>query len=248
MEINSFQIIDRVCTLLKNKYIIEYPIYDCMFHVHISKGIDGDFGYKLNRNMFAFLWAIEFQIDKFHPVEIVTSEDECKQPLHSPWNDVVGAMKERASNNNPMTALEAIDKILNCKTGNEVIDMMTHSWVEGDMKYNTLSLATPDLGRWEVPGISINLHEATLDIKRIENWVRVCMEIVRFLDSFDDDFTYFEDFIRGVPDGKTYSPEDLLTDIGLPELIEFYKPQFDEHAQWAASQIGSMDEWMYWNE
>ncbi|PMD32341.1 hypothetical protein L207DRAFT_536209 [Hyaloscypha variabilis F] len=167
MEVNSFQIIDRICTLLKNNYIIEYPIYDY----------------------------------KFHPVEIVTSEDECKQPLHSPWNCVVSAMKERASNNNPMTALEAIDKILN----------------------------------------------STLDIKRIENWVRVCMGIIRFLDSFDDDFTYFEDFIRGVPDGKTYSPEDLLTDIGLPELIEFYKPQFDEHAQWSASQIGSMDEWMYWN-
>jgi hypothetical protein len=59
------------------------------------------------------------------------------------------------------------------------------------------------------------------------------MGIIHFLNDLDESLeeTHIEDFLLSVPDGSNYSPEDVLADIELPELIELYKPQFEEHAE-----------------
>jgi hypothetical protein len=239
----SFQIIRKVCKLLKDRYIVAFPISETFFRVHISKGVNVDFGPRLHKYLFTYLWAMEFQLDKFHPVEVSTNEDDMeRQSFHCPWNGVVREMRKRAANNDPMTACDVVERILSCKTGDEVIELMNYPDVWGDQKYETLSLQTPIVWDFGAPGLLVNFHEGTLDAQRVENWVRVWIRIFQFLDSFDENFTYFEDFIRGVPDGKNYSPQDLLGDIGLPELVEFYQPQFDEHAK-----LGDRpDNWMYY--
>ena len=188
---------------------------------------------------------MEFQIDKLHPVDASADlyEDE-RQSFHSGWGNLAYEMKTRAKDKNPMTASDAIERILSCKTENEVILLMNHPDIWDAQKYETLSLETPINWSCGAPGLLINLHEGTLDSDRVINWVRVCMGIVRFVDSFDEDTTYFRDFILSVPDGTNYSPEDLLTDIGLPELIEFYKPQLEEHAQYPEPREDWMEGWL----
>ena len=77
------------------------------------------------------------------------------------------------------------------------------------------------------PGMMFEQHEATFEYDRIESWIRVCVGIVDFLHKSKPSAVV--ELLQRHIDGVEYSPEKLLADIGLADLIDFYRPQFEEH-------------------
>jgi hypothetical protein len=75
MEPKSFHIVRRVCVLLKDKYTIDFPLNDCCLCVLVSKP-GGEFGDRLLKYISAFIWAMQYPLDKLHPLKLTITESD----------------------------------------------------------------------------------------------------------------------------------------------------------------------------
>ena len=99
-----------------------------VFRVHISK--EASFGNQLIKILGAFLWNFESILDKFHAPQFTEPEYYSASDERKGFRDngslYFDHISERQFSSDPMSSDEALQYILDSKTGNEVIRLVMH--------------------------------------------------------------------------------------------------------------------------
>jgi hypothetical protein len=114
-------------------------------------------------------------------------------------------MSFRARQNNPMSAIEALERILTCNIRNEVIKLTNRAEFHCQPKFESLWVNSSHDQHKGAPGLLVTMHEGTLNGDRIENWVRVLIGIVEWTAHTPSDV--IEKFLRSSSDGEKHVPE-----------------------------------------
>jgi len=135
----TFESIRDVCAALKAGISATFSD-EFIFRVHISKK-EGSFGHQLIKNLGTFVWNLGSGLDKFYAPRF--AEPDYRTNYERGGFRDNGALyfdyiSEREAKGDPMSSNEALQCILDCKTGNEVIDLVMHPYIWGSQKYSLL--------------------------------------------------------------------------------------------------------------
>jgi hypothetical protein len=198
--------VKKVCKLIHRKYRTLTNEW-CGLHVQVGQGLNGLPDYAI-KNLAAMIWTFEDRLDLLHP-QYRTNDEAC----NSLYNSAPLASELDFETDKPLLLREQLDRILECRTGNQVIDLVNDECPCYGHAYNLWNLRSEF--RWCGKRIiEFRQHEGTLDAKRIENWIKVCVDLVGF--ALQVQLDCLEDFLRSAVDDEEYSVENLLLSIGLP--------------------------------
>jgi hypothetical protein len=174
----SLQEVEAVCSLLKSTYCINTN-KSTGLHVHIGYG---EAGYEFNhlRNLIAFLWAFELQIDSIHPP-------------HRFGNPYCSSMREGAElsaswankKHRLITPIQGVNYILNIKRKDKLFQRICF----GRDAYNFGGIRNfVKNGDNEniKPTVEFRQHESTLNSDEVINWVKTVAGIVEFTRTIDN--------------------------------------------------------------
>jgi len=205
--------VQKVCKLISRKYRTLTNEW-CGLHVHVGQGSKGlpDYGIK---NLAAMIWAFEDRLDLLHPLH--RSNDAACNSL---YNSVPLASELDFETDRPLLLAEQIDRIFECNTGDQVIGLVNDECPSYGSAYNFWNLLSQHSGSSKRT-IEFRQHEGTLDPRRVENWIKVCVGLVEFALKTDSDC--MGNFLRLVIDEEDYTVVDMLITIGLQRQAVFYE-------------------------
>jgi len=158
------------------------------------------------KNIIATLWNFEDLLSILHPshryYEISTMHDV---------SDLSGYA---------LNAVERLELLIDNQTSrNGAIDLVNPE-LAWSPTYDFRSLKTPYYEHSD-RAIDFLQHEETLDEERLENWIKVCVGLVRYVR--DADPVLLWDLILKHCEGDDYSVEMLMGELGLVEEWEYYQ-------------------------
>jgi hypothetical protein len=204
--------VQKVCKLISRRYRILTNEW-CGLHVHVGQGSKGLPDYAV-KNLAAMIWAFEDRLDLLHP--LYRSNDAACNSL---YNSAPLSREDNFETDQPLLLIEQIDRILECKTGDQVISLVNDECPSYGSAYNFWNLLSQH-SQSSKRTIEFRQHEGTLEAKRVENWIKVCVHLVEFALQIQPDC--MGEFLRSVVDEEVYTVEDMLLSIGLPRQAKYY--------------------------
>ncbi|KAH7377462.1 hypothetical protein BKA64DRAFT_648944 [Cadophora sp. MPI-SDFR-AT-0126] len=217
----SISSLQKVFQMLENEYEVFFSLNwitnDCVMEVHVAQAI-GECDLQHVKNTMAFLWAFEEKLDGLHearePVEGHTKwthRQSVRDNCTLSWSDCL----------RPLTREQEVDRVFACKSTEEIYDLTVHPDPWGSLVYGIDRKSTTE-NNCLVQGFKFEQERPSLDVDRIENWLKVCFGIVSFTTN-EKSTVDIRRFIMSRMEDKTYTPFILLTDIGLQEQAEYYR-------------------------
>lgn len=204
--------VQKVCKLIHRKYRTLTNEW-CGLHVHVGQGSDGLPDYAI-KNLAALIWTFEDRLDLLHPL-YRTNDAAC----NSLYNSAPLSTELNFETDKPLLVRDQLERILECKTGDQVIELVNDECPTYGFAYNFWNLRS-EFYWCSKKTIEFRQHEGTLDAKRAENWMKVCVRLVEF--ALQSQPVWMEGFLRSVVDDEKYTVEDMLLSIGLPRQAKYY--------------------------
>ncbi|QSZ31373.1 hypothetical protein DSL72_000938 [Monilinia vaccinii-corymbosi] len=212
--------ITRVWELIASTYKV--VVNESMgLHVHVGNGVDAFDGETL-RNLWAIFWTTEKWIATIHPLHRTFSTfcrgfHDCSnleekvggQSLKNPAGEVLERkVLEWILGRTPPSVEEFLDTIS--------IHSGAYNFVHLQKSHNVGSIKRT---------IEFRQHEATLDVERVKQWVRVCIGLVRASTSADP--TKLDPYLRQLVQKQREKVRvgDILSELGLKASGSYYKAQ-----------------------
>ncbi|KAK0123751.1 hypothetical protein ONS95_008758 [Cadophora gregata] len=219
----SFNSLRKVFQMLNNDYDILFSLdwesNDCVMEVHVAQ-VGGNFALQEFRNMMAFLWFFEKKLDGLHEAREVDDGRTDWTHRQSLRNNCALSWSSQLK---PLTSEEELDKIFACESMNEVDDLTDHPDPRGSFVYGIDKRWTDfDETGFSVEAFKFEQERPTLDVDRIENWLKVCFVIVKFASKVKTTAD-MRRFIISRTEDNAYTCFLLLTDIGLQEQAAYYR-------------------------
>ncbi|KAE9373970.1 hypothetical protein N431DRAFT_535559 [Stipitochalara longipes BDJ] len=204
--------VQKVCKLISRKYRTLTNEW-CGLHVHVGQGSKGLPDYAI-KNLAAMIWAFEDQLDLLHP--LYRSNDA---PCNSLYNSAPLAVELDFETDQPLLLVEQIDRILECETGDQVIELVNDECPSYGHAYNFWNLRSEHC-QSSKRTIEFRQHEGTLEARRVENWIKVCTRLVEVALHTKPDC--MRHFLRSVVEEEEYTVKDVLLSIGLSRQAKYY--------------------------
>lgn len=209
-EIND---IEKVCNIITSTYKV-FVNETCGLYVHVGKGRDDMPSDQEIKNLYAILWTFENRLTRLHPSHRQGNE-ACKS-MHA----ATPLAKRNLSSN------DALQRILNCQSGAEVIFLVSKSVVNGEMAYDGCNLMQSS-GHAIKRTIEFRQHAGTLDPEVIVNWATVCATLLKIAGEISEAglYSFLRDNLR---DERTFTAVDLIGKIGLERKAEYYRSKLGQ--------------------
>ena len=204
--------VQKVCKLISRKYRTLTNEW-CGLHVHVGQGSKGLPDYAI-KNLAAMIWTFEDRLDLLHPLH--RSNDAACNSL---YNSAPLASELDFETDQPLLLTEQIDRIFECQTGDHVISLVNDECPSYGSAYNFWNLLSQH-SRSSKRTIEFRQHEGTLDSKRVENWIKVCVRLVEV--ALHTEQHSMGRFLRSVVDEEDFTVVNMLISIDLPRQAEFY--------------------------
>ncbi|KAL8781447.1 MAG: hypothetical protein Q9213_005999 [Squamulea squamosa] len=206
----AFQQLIQVLSILGNKFSI-FVNHTCGLHIHVGNGIT-DLSFSTVKNLASLVTVFERQFMCLHPIHRIHNK-YCR-PLGQRWQPLDPVLIA--------TEIEMFDSI------DHLVNKLSevHGNREKHHAINFCNLTNKNGTRT----IEFRQHEATTDPIAMVQWARLCCELVRYCHNAGEFGVLY--FVQEHAYKSVYSVVDLLTDLGLNGVADYYEQKgLYEHPQ-----------------
>lgn len=178
----------------------------CGLHVHVGNESRG-FSLRTLKNFGSLITVFEKQLNSLHPPDRLQST-YAKPPRK--------AFRKNASAREKLLIIDQLESVDELITQFHPIGYGSRlDRIDRFMAYNFCHLQT---GGFQT--VEFRQHQGTLDPTLITNWVRVVCNLVHLSHANREGF---RDLVEKHVDDTKYTVTDLLVDLKMPDLAEFYR-------------------------
>ena len=214
-SVEAWQTAQKVCGLLANHFRIRCHS-SCGFHVHVGNARDG---FKTNdlKKIMSTIWVFEKHLETLHPRHRAVGNPSCYNLRGFTRLGTQLRMNGQSKVRDGLNAIQAEN------SADGVVELLTglHRLAYNLMNLKEDTETDPQLQQ-KRKTIEFRLHESTLDTERVGHWIRLCVGLVEFADSVEDNA--LERFLQENVNAsiEDFSVESLLKALRLPVQARYY--------------------------
>jgi hypothetical protein len=219
----AVDMVKKVCEILSSTYRINVN-NSCALHIHVGngkKGLDLD----TTRKLFTILYTFEPQIAQIHPSHRINN-GFC-QSLRAG-----SRLAKHLTDSGDAIARPGLQILRDAETMDDLKNYTTKADSSGGrLAYHMGNLLYDPTVHEYYPNkktVEFRQHESTLDPERVANWARLCVGLVEFADTVDEDALhgFLERHIDHSPD--EFATGQVLTALGMGHLAAYYVPRIEK--------------------